>query len=161
LHALAIKYNTVLLLVLHENPGEENNQKTRGHLGSHLERKGESNIRVVKDAEELCSIYTERSRHTHIPKSRAHRFKWDEAKEMHLTCERKRTEKDEGDLIEQIFNCDLARNQAGSLQWHEIHDRLVELKLYKNRDSARPRVQKLTKTGWLEQRKDRYWPAHP
>jgi hypothetical protein len=81
--------------------------------------------------------------------------------EMHLTCERKRTEKDEGDLIEQIFNCDLARNQAGSLQWHEIHDRLVELKIYKNRDSARPRVQKLLKAGWLDIVKDRYWPAQP
>ena len=161
LHALAIKYNTVLLLVLHENPGEEKNPKTRGHLGSHLERKGESNIRIVKDAEEICSIYTERSRHTHIPKSRAHCFRWDEAKGMHLTCTVERPQKDESDLVEAIFACDIARQQAGGLLWAQVADRLIELGLSKNKDSAKTRISKLSKTGWLEKRHDHYWPSHP
>jgi len=50
LHQLAIKYDTVIVCVLHENPGSDIG-KTRGHLGSQLERKAETNLRLVKDGE--------------------------------------------------------------------------------------------------------------
>lgn len=160
LHALAIRYDTIMLLVLHENPNEET-QKTRGHLGSQLERKAESNIRITKDAEGIMAIYTERSRHAHIPKTRAHLFKWDEAKATHVSYEKERTVKDESDLVEALFNCELAREQAGGLQWAELLDRFIELKLYKNRNGVRRRFQKLLADGWLRKQGDYYWPARP
>ncbi len=158
LHALAIRYETVLLLVLHENPNEET-QKTRGHLGS--QRKAESNIRITKDAEGVMAIYTEKSRHAHIPKTRAHCFKWDEAKAMHVSHEKERTAKDESDMVEALFDCELARKQAGSLQSAELLDRFVELDLYKTTGSARRRFQKLLADGWLRKQGEYDWPSRP
>jgi hypothetical protein len=160
LHSLAIRFETHLLLVLHENPGEET-QKTRGHLGSQLERKAESNVRIIKDAAGICAIYTERSRHTHIPKTRAHLFKWDDEEEMHTSCVKERTVEDESDLVEAIFDCELARNQAGGLQWAELLDRFVALGLYKTRKSARRKFTQLLTDSWLKKEGDHYWPSRP
>jgi hypothetical protein len=158
LHTLAIRYETHLLLVLHENPGE--GEKTRGHLGSQLERKDESNIRIAKEGE-ICSIYTERSRHTHIPKARAHCFKWDAEKGMPVSCMVERPVKDEGGLIDAIFACEPARSQAGGLLWGQVGDRLVELKMSKTKDAAKTRIAKLSKDGWLQKIGDHYFPAQP
>ena len=119
LHALAIRYETILLGVLHENPGDDT-QKTRGHLGSQLERKAESNIRIVKDADGIGSIYTERSRHAHITKTHGHYFKFDEALEMHVSCEAPpRKIQDESDLVEgRTRSCPCAENgRIGPLAW--------------------------------------------
>ena len=84
LERLAVKYQCVFVLVLHENPGSDIG-KTRGHLGSHLERKAETNLRLEKDADGVTVIYTERSRACHIPKDKGVRFEWDEEARMHLT----------------------------------------------------------------------------
>jgi hypothetical protein len=107
------------------------------------------------------AIYTEKSRHAHIPKTRAHCFKWDEAKAMHVSHEKERTAKDESDMVEALFDCELARKQAGSLQWAELLDRFVELDLYKTTGSARRRFQKLLADGWLRKQGDYYWPSRP
>jgi len=44
LHALAIQFDCPIINVIHLNPGSD--FKTRGHLGSQLERKSETNLRV-------------------------------------------------------------------------------------------------------------------
>lgn len=85
LHRLALAFHCPLICLLHENPGTNHNGKTRGHLGSQLERKAETNLRVVKDANNVTTIFTERSRHCHIPKAMGPRFKWDEKEGMHLS----------------------------------------------------------------------------
>lgn len=46
---LATDYNCPVLTVLHLNPGSET--KSRGHLGSHLERKSESALTITKDGD--------------------------------------------------------------------------------------------------------------
>lgn len=51
--AIAIKYKCPVILVLHLNPGSDS--KTRGHLGSQLERKAES-ILVVSKKDSVSSI---------------------------------------------------------------------------------------------------------
>jgi hypothetical protein len=84
LHRLAITYDCPIVCVLHENPGTETG-KTRGHLGSHLERKAETNLRLSKDAAGVTTVFTERSRHCHIPKDSEPRFAWDDAAGMHLS----------------------------------------------------------------------------
>ena len=53
LHALAQQYSTPIFCVLHENPFGEG--KTRGHLGSELNRKAFANLRIDKDAETSVS----------------------------------------------------------------------------------------------------------
>lgn len=85
LHTAAIQYEAPICTVLHENPGSEQG-KTRGHLGSQLERKAETNLRLSKDAAGITTIFTERSRHCQIPKSRGVCFRWDDLQGMHVSC---------------------------------------------------------------------------
>ena len=54
---LAIAYACPLILVLHENPSGLETGKTRGHLGSQLERKAESNLRIARDGKSGASIF--------------------------------------------------------------------------------------------------------
>lgn len=85
LHQLAIQYLAVIPCVIHENPGSVDG-KTRGHFGSQLERKAESNIRLSKDTEGVTVVFTERSRHAHIPKEYGPCFHYDETQRMHVSC---------------------------------------------------------------------------
>ncbi len=81
---LSSEYQTVLVSVLHENPGTETG-KTRGHLGSELERKSMSNLRLQKEASGVVTIWGEKMRKCEIPKSLGPRFKWNASAGMHLT----------------------------------------------------------------------------
>ncbi len=85
LHKAAIFYDRAVLTVLHENPGSEQG-KTRGHLGSQLERKAETNLRLSKDGAGVTTIFTEKSRHCHIPKSQGVCFRWDVTEGTHVSC---------------------------------------------------------------------------
>jgi hypothetical protein len=84
---LAIKYDCPIIVVLHENPsgtGQEYS-KGRGHLGSQLERKAESNLRVVKDASGVSTIYSDRCRRASVPQDMGPRFQWDSSAGMHVS----------------------------------------------------------------------------
>jgi hypothetical protein len=84
LHLLAIGFYCTVVPVLHENPGSDIG-KTRGHLGSQLERKAETNLRLSKDSTGITTGYSEKSRGAHIPKDRGIRFAFDEKLAMHVT----------------------------------------------------------------------------
>ena len=91
---IATEQNAVVVTVLHENPDSEYG-KTRGHLGSQLERKAESNLRLQKDnTTGVTTIFTEKSRHCHIPKGQGSRFRWDDESWMHLSCPTSAEEKE-------------------------------------------------------------------
>ena len=85
IHRIAIKHDCPVVTVLHENPGSETG-KTRGHLGSQLERKAETNLRLFKDGDGITTIYTERARHCHIPKGEGVCFAWNHQAGMHTAC---------------------------------------------------------------------------
>jgi hypothetical protein len=84
LHQLAIRFNCVIACVLHENPGSEIG-KTRGHLGSQLERKAETNLRLEKDSNGVTVVFADRARHAHIPKDKGVCFAWSDEKQMHAS----------------------------------------------------------------------------
>ena len=69
----------------HENPGSETG-KTRGHLGSHLERKAETNLRLLKDKNNVTTVWAEKARHLHLPKDQGTCLTWDPVAAMHTTC---------------------------------------------------------------------------
>jgi 5S rRNA maturation endonuclease (ribonuclease M5) len=94
LHRLAITYDCPIVCLLHENPGSADTGKTRGHLGSQLERKAETNLRLSKDAGGITTVFSERSRHCHIPKDTGPRFAWDDIAGMHTSCASIKGEKD-------------------------------------------------------------------
>lgn len=85
LHRLAIRHECTIVTVLHENPGSESG-KTRGHLGSQLERKSETNLRLAKDKDGITTIWAERARHCYLPKAQGPCFAWNREKEMHTSC---------------------------------------------------------------------------
>lgn len=86
LHQAAIHYRSVIGCILHENPGgsDVGHGKTRGHLGSQLQRKAETNLRLQKSSDGITTVYTEVARHTHIPKEHGSRFAWNLDEGMHM-----------------------------------------------------------------------------
>ena len=85
LHDLARKADCPIICVLHENPSNANG-KGRGHLGSQLERKAESNLRLTK-TDETTVVYSERMRGAPILESDGPRFAWSNAFGMHMSVE--------------------------------------------------------------------------
>lgn len=104
LHALAIQYDTAIVNILHRNPGTE---KTRGHLGSQLERKAETNLTLEKDEDGNTVVYSLRQRGPSIPKGDGPRFRWSDGEGMHVSCESVRESRDRAKLEEMA---ELARN---------------------------------------------------
>jgi hypothetical protein len=82
---LAIKFECPIVLVIHENPSGSETGKTRGNLGSQLTRKAESNLRVVKGANGISTIYSDQCRRASIPKEHGARFVYDTGAGMHVT----------------------------------------------------------------------------
>lgn len=79
---LAAKYDVSLVLIIHTNPGSA---KERGHLGSQLQRKGESVISVVKegDTSYLVAKFLREAGNSDIP---AIEIKFDKSKGYHVSC---------------------------------------------------------------------------
>lgn len=82
--ALAIQHHCPIINILHMNPGSD--VKGRGHLGSQLERKSESNITLEK-TEETTLVYATKQRGKMITKDRAVAFAWSDDLGMHVTTE--------------------------------------------------------------------------
>lgn len=83
LHALAIKFDCPVVNIIHVNPGSD--FKTRGHLGSQLERKSETNLRLEKDGDGVTVIYADKNRRAPIPKTTGPRFAWNDKTGMHVS----------------------------------------------------------------------------
>jgi|GEM_PF-3348498 len=82
---LAHKYNCLIVVVIHENPSTLEG-KTRGHLGSELQRKAFANIRIDKDSDTgISTIYATDNRRGDIPKMQGLCFQWDNEAGMHVT----------------------------------------------------------------------------
>lgn len=83
LHANSILYYCPIIGVIHLNPGTE---KTRGHLGSQLERKAETNLRLERQpANDSIVVWSDKNRRAPISKNNAPCFIWDDAAEMHVS----------------------------------------------------------------------------
>jgi hypothetical protein len=105
LHKLAIEFDCPILNVIHVNPGSES--KTRGHLGSQLERKSETNLRLEKDESGVTVIWADKNRRAPIPKNTAPRFAWDDETGMHVMVQSLKTAKDD---VERDVLVELARD---------------------------------------------------
>ena len=81
LHEIAIEHLCSIIAVIHFNPGGE---KTRGHLGSQLERKAETNLRLDK-ADQVTTIWSDKQRRAPIPKGSGPCFAWSDTAGMHVT----------------------------------------------------------------------------
>jgi hypothetical protein len=159
LHAQAIKCDTVIACVLHENPGENQHGKTRGHLGSELERKAETNLRLEKDKDEVTTVWSERSRHCSIPKDGGVTFKWSDEDKMHRSCAPSSTVKSNARIetlrlmAVEVFNCEEA---IGGLTWTQVHER-IELLCNVKREGARKQFKNLKENSLMKQNCANLW----
>jgi hypothetical protein len=105
-HDLAIQHVCPITNVLHFNPGTD---KSRGHLGSQLERKAETNLTLEKDTHETTVIFSTKNRRAGIPKNTGPRFRFDTAAGMHVSVESGASAKTQAaraklaDLAESVF----------------------------------------------------------
>ena len=84
IYNMAIKYSCPFVNVLHENHSSETG-KTRGHLGSQLERKAASNLRLEKNDKGIITLWADKLRRGHIPKGEGPTFVWDKGRSMHIS----------------------------------------------------------------------------
>lgn len=84
LESIATEYDCSVVVVLHLNPSPTKQPtKSRGHLGSQLERKCEVDLRLTKDADGITTIYTACARRAPILEKDGLRFSWDHQANMH------------------------------------------------------------------------------
>ena len=115
LHGLAIQNDTHILNVLHLNPGSD--FKSRGHLGSQLERKAESNIRIEK-TDEVSVVFADKNRGSAIPKSKGPRFAWSSGKMMHVSVATKDESKEKIQSEDAVMKVREAFRLADKTQLH-------------------------------------------
>lgn len=93
LQGMAVKFDCPVIAVLHLNPGSA--EKSRGHLGSQLERRAETNLLLEKDGETgRTVVYSTRQRRAPIVKADGPCFHWDDAEQMHVSVQTMRSERD-------------------------------------------------------------------
>jgi AAA domain len=92
IQSFAIQYDCSIICVIHKNPLGE---KGRGHLGSNLERKSETNLDLQKTGDATL-IWSDRNRGAPIPKERGHWFCWSPEERMHVTGEAPSVERTAG-----------------------------------------------------------------
>lgn len=157
-HRLAIKFSTTIWCILHENPGSEHG-KTRGHLGSQLERKAETNLRLAKGGDGITVVYAERARHAYIPRNQGSRFHWCDKTGMHIstgTIAQANFDQKMADLL------DLARKifcgvQSGhGLSWTDVVKKVEEICQITN-SGARKKFVKLVEAHVIQKRGDNYF----
>ncbi len=105
LHDCAIEWDCPIVGVLHFNPGTE---KGRGHLGSQLERKSETNIRLDKE-EGVTELWSEKQRRAPILKGKGPLFAWNDDSQMHVSVEAGQTARQAEEIrlerrkVEEVF----------------------------------------------------------
>lgn len=161
MHRLAIEFDTVIFCVLHENEGAPKDAyKMRGHLGSQLTRKAETNLRLKKDAEGITTVFTDKARHCSIPEGEGPRFSWSDEHGMHMPCESGKAQKGAKleEELKELCAMIFANADAGGMSWTWVHEQIQQYWELK-RAGARPYFTKMKELGLIVQTKDDKWRA--
>jgi hypothetical protein len=121
LHRWANEFACLIVCALHHNPGTE---KTRGHLGSQIERKSES-VLMLRKANGIISISCQPARHEEVAGDKAPCITWSKEAGMHVLSATKAALKDDQkrqkltDLAEEVFA------EKTSMGWKELHEAIM------------------------------------
>ncbi len=128
LHRLAVRYDTVIVLVIHTNPSKTNvTPKMRGHLGSELERKAESNL-VLTQSGEVTSVHATKQRGEPIPKGKGPSFRFDPKTGMHQSLPMSSAGSVSPGVAEELLKrCKLAMKAGAENTTKEITDNLMRV----------------------------------
>jgi hypothetical protein len=134
LHDHAIRHACPIVTVIHFNPGSE---KSRGHLGSQLERKAESNLALEKDKDGTTVIHSTKNRRAGIAKDFGPRFAWSDEKGMHVSVESRRSAVD-AEKRESLFAlAQDAFDQRPSMRFSELQTTVKKLLTVSERTAER------------------------
>lgn len=114
LHTLAIRYDCAIICVIHKNPGTD---KVRGHLGSQIERKAETNLSLDKE-DEVTIVWSQKQRRSPILKKSGPRFRWSDDMKMHVTVATTATEDRKTAEFRELAETVLAPNERKT--WPEL-----------------------------------------
>jgi hypothetical protein len=133
LHDLAIKNDCPISCVIHFNP---NSDKPRGHLGSQLERKSETNL-VLEKAEEVTELYSSKQRRAPIPKGTGPCFQWSDEAGMHVSTGTRKESIEEEKRSQHVMMVDDVFSGHPSMRFSDIISTVNRLKKCKDRTSER------------------------
>lgn len=142
----AIRHSCHINGVIHFNPGGE---KSRGHLGSQLERKAETNLALEKDESEVTVIYSLKNRRAGIPKNHGPCFVWSDEAGMHVTAPSRASKRDAAlaqelrELAEEIFSDRLAKRHCDLVE-------SVQKATKKCERTAKDKVREMKRLGVIE-----------
>ena len=140
LHQLATETGCLVVSAIHLNPGSE---KTRGHLGSQLERKSESVLSLKKD-QEIITLSCSPARRQAVVGDKAPQFAWDSLSGMHkLSKERPATKNDRkreglGILADEVFG------EEKSMQWTDLQKAIIKARGWSS-NTAGSRINEMVK----------------
>jgi hypothetical protein len=150
LAALSTAYSCPTICVLHENSRSENG-KTRGHLGSQLERKSETNLRIVKsevNGEAVSEVFSDGlCRHEPITRLDGISFKWCPKAKMHVICQSPSALREEVKRAE--VEAEARAVLTEPMAWAEALKK-IESELGLGREGARSRFKKWREKGIVQ-----------
>ena len=151
LHALAIQYDCPIICVIHLNPGSD--FKTRGHLGSQLERKAETNLKLEKGEDEISVIWADKNRRKSIPKKSGPCFAWSEDEHLHVAvdnpAEAKADAKNESRRATMLQDAELIFAHGKNLPFRDVVAS-IEKRFALQRAGARRRLENWRQAGIIE-----------
>ena len=152
LHDIAIEQNCSVVVVIHFNPRSD---KTRGHLGSQLERKAETNLRLDKDDNGVTVIWSDKQRRAPIPKTQGPRFEWSDEQGMHIstTTLQRLKEQHEREELEELAADIMA---GGKLRNRADLEAAVMARLTVSEKTAERRVKRMVTLGIVVKVGNRY-----
>jgi hypothetical protein len=160
LHGLAIEHSTHILNVLHLNPSSD--FKSRGHLGSQLERKCETNLRIEK-TDGVSVVFAERNRGADIPKRTGPRFIWSNDTGMHVSADSIASAKESAELAELREQIAEAYRHGGKVTatWTEVVAWLQTVPGIKSKRTAERAFTAAKQHGIISQNIVKHWEQTP
>jgi hypothetical protein len=142
LHSLAIKFFASTIGIIHLNPGTD---KTRGHLGSQLERKAETNLKLERDGDAII-VWGEKNRRAPILKVNGPRFEWSDQLGMHASVQNAEEAKAESEhgLLQLEAEAVFTRAEKQALRWGDLNA-LLARECHLSESGARKRMEKMVR----------------
>ncbi len=153
LHGLAIEFDCPIVGVIHCNPVAEGGfQKSRGHLGSQLERKAESNL-LLEKRDLITTVWSEKQRRAPILKEFGPRFAWSDEAGMHVSVETQAEDKFERYCheVEDVFL------DKPTMRYGELKDGARRVIKAKSETTVEHRITQWRKLGLIRQTFGKLW----
>jgi hypothetical protein len=139
LQDMAIQHDCAIVGVIHFNPGSE---KTRGHLGSQMERKAETNLRLDK-ADGVTVIWSDKQRRAPIPKNTGPCFQWSDEAGMHVSVQNTKASKEELERESLSILAEGLFTRQTPMRYADLH-KAVKSELEVSDKSAERRIKRMT-----------------